>query len=245
VLFTICRTLFSMARRILSVITNAIAPEITFSFGRGDLRKLLDIFHYSERVVFSLVPVANLGTLLLSPFLLSIWLHKPELFDPWTYVLMAVTSGVMSMREHKQFFQFSTNTHRRLAHIVFWGNLIMIGVSIPMIRWFGIRGFMYTWFASEATQMALLYFENKKLFNFDSSISMFPVLKLALVFGFALLPSSWLVDYIRGHGVLYQAGFVLAANAVLFGISYWVFGLYLVQRRILSRLSSGRLKTAV
>jgi O-antigen/teichoic acid export membrane protein len=245
VLFTISRTVFSMARRALSMITNAIAPEITFSFGDGNLGKLLEIFHYSERVVFSLIPIVNVGTFLLSPLLLRIWLHRPRLFDLWTYALMALISGVMSMREHKQFFQFSTNTHRRLAHIVFWGNLIMIGVSIPMIRWFGIRGFMYTWFASEATQMALLYFENKKLFNFDSSISMFPVLKLALVFGFALLPSSWLVDYIRGHGVLYQAGFVLAANAVLFGISYWVFGLYLVQRRILSRLSSGRLKTAV
>jgi O-antigen/teichoic acid export membrane protein len=245
VLFTICRTLFSMARRILSVITNAIAPEITFSFGRGDLRKLLDIFHYSERVVFSLVPVANLGTLLLSPFLLSIWLHKPELFDPWTYVLMAVTSGVMSMREHKQFFQFSTNTHRRLAHIVFWGNLLMIAVSIPMTIWLGIHGFMYTWLVSESTQMALLYFENKKLFNADPSISMVPVLKLAAFMGIALVPCIVLTDYARRHSRLEDAGIAVASTLVLFAASYWAFGLSLVQQRIMARLSARRLNTAV
>jgi O-antigen/teichoic acid export membrane protein len=238
VLFTICRTIFSMARRILSVITNAIAPEITFSFGIGDLRKLLDIFHYSERVVFSLVPVANLGTLLLSPLLLGIWLHKPDLFDPWTYALMAVTSGAMSMREHKQFFQFSTNTHARLAHIVFWGNLLMIAVSIPMTLWLGVRGFMVTWLVSESTQMALLYFENKKLFNADPSISMIPVLKLAAFMGIALAPCLALTDYARRHSRLEDASIGAAGTVVLFAAAYWVFGLKLVQQRLLSRFSS-------
>jgi len=245
VLFTICRTVFSMARRILSTITTAIAPEITFSFGSGDLKKLLDIFHYSERVVFSLIPVANLGTFLLSPLLLSVWLRKPELFEPWTYALMALISGAMSMREHKQFFQFSTNTHRGLAHIVFWGNLIMIGVSIPMTLWLGMRGFMYTWLVSECTQMALLYLQNKKLFRQDSSISLFPVLKLAILMGAGLPLCVELLNYARWHSRLQQGGLVVAGMAILFLASYWTFGLYLVQQRILSRLSSGRLNTAV
>lgn len=245
VLFTISRTVFSMARRVLSIITNAIAPEITFSFGAGNQKKLLDIFHYSERVVFSLIPVTNLGTFVLSPLLLRIWLHRPRLFELWTYALMAAISGVMSMREHKQFFQFSTNTHHRLAHIVFWGNLLMIGISIPMVRAFGVRGFMVTWLVSEATQMALLYVENKKLFNSDASISMLPVLKLALVFGIALLPSAWLVEYLRGQSLVMEAGLGIAATGVIFAVSYWVFGLYLVQQRILARFSSRRLNTAV
>jgi O-antigen/teichoic acid export membrane protein len=245
VLFTICRTIFSMARRILSVITNAIAPEITFSFGRGDLSKLLDIFHYSERVVFSLIPVANFGTLLLSPLLLSVWLHKPELFEPRTYALMATTSGVMSMREHKQFFQFSTNTHRRLAHIVFWGNLLMIAVSIPMTIWLGIRGFMYTWLVSESTQMALLYIENKKLFNDDPSISMVPVIKLAVFMGIALAPCIALADYAQRHSRLENAGIAVAGTLVLFAAVYWIFGLNLVQQRFLARLSARRINIAV
>lgn len=238
VLFTISRTVFSMARRILSVITNAIAPEITFSFGSGDMAKLLDIFHYSERVVFSLIPVANLGTFLCAPLLIRVWLHKSGLFDPWPYALMALVSGVMSMREHKQFFQFSTNTHYRLAHIVFWGNLLMIAISIPMTLWFGLNGFMVTWLVSESIQMALLYFENRKLFHADASITMTPVLKLAGVVGLALPACMEAVQYSRRHGSVDQAAVGVVGTLVIFAICYWLFGLNLVQQRLLARFSA-------
>jgi O-antigen/teichoic acid export membrane protein len=238
VLFTISRTVFSMARRILSVITNAIAPEITFSFGSGDMAKLLDIFHYSERVVFSMIPVANLGTFLCAPLLIRVWLHKSGLFEPWPYALMALVSGVMSMREHKQFFQFSTNTHYRLAHIVFWGNLLMIAISIPMTLWLGLNGFMVTWLVSESTQMALLYFENKKLFHADASITMIPVLKLAAVVGLALPACMEAVQYSRRHGSVDQAAVGVAGTLVMFVICYWLFGLNLVQQRLLARFSA-------
>ena len=245
VLFTISRTVLATARQLLSMVTTAIAPEITFSYGDGDLKRMLDIFHYSERVVFSLVPVANLGTYLLSPVLLAVWLHKPNLFDSWTYALMALVSGVMSMREHKQYFQFSTNTHKRLAHIVFWGNLLMIAVSIPLTMRFGVRGFLCTWLVSESTQMALLYFENKKLFHHDPSINMFPVLKLAAFTCLALPPCMALVNYLRHRSFAEEAGLALAGTLVLFAASYWVFGLNLVQQRILSRLASRRVSTVV
>lgn len=240
VLFTICRTLFSTARRLLSTITSAIAPEITFSFGSGNRQKLLDIFHYSERVVFGFIPVANLGVLLSSPLLLALWLHKPSLYEPVTYALMALTSGAMSMREHKQYFQFSTNTHHRLAHIVFWGNLLMIAVSIPMTVWFGIRGFMVTWLVSEVTQMALLYVENRKLFEEDVSISMVPVIKLAVFMAAGLPACMALLSYARSHSRIEQAGLALLGSAIIFLISWWVFGLNLVQQRLLARFSARR-----
>lgn len=240
VLFTICRTVFSMARRILSSLTNAIAPEITFSFGSGDLAKLLDIFHYSERVVFAFIPIANLAALLYSPLLLRIWLHKPALFESWTYVLMALVSGVISMREHKQFFQFSTNRHKGLANIVFWGNLIMICVSIPMIMRFGIHGFMLTWLVSESTQMTLLYLENKKLFHADPSITMTPVLKLGAFMALGSLPCILLVNYVRRHSLLYQGFLPIAALVIIIPAAYWIFGLYLVKDRLLLKFANRR-----
>ena len=240
VLFTISRTIFSMARRILSSITNAIAPEITFTYGSGDRKKLLEIFHYSERVVFASIPIGNLGTLLCAPLLLAVWIHKPELFEPWTYAAMALVSAVMSMREHKQFFQFSTNTHHRLAHIVFWGNLLMLAVSIPATMSFGLRGFMVVWLLSETTQMALLYRENKKLFNLDASITMAPVLKLGLLMALALPACMALVQLSRRYGYLQQSAVALAGTAVLFIVCYRLFGLNLVQQRLVSRIFPSR-----
>jgi O-antigen/teichoic acid export membrane protein len=245
VVFTICRTIFSMARRGLSAITVAIAPEITFTFGSGDLKKLLNIFHYSERVVFGFIPVVNLGTLLFSPLLLAIWLHRPSLYEPWTYALMALISCAMSMREHKQFFQFSTNTHHRLAHIVFWGNLLMIAISIPMTVWLGVRGFMYTWLASESTQMALLYLENRKLFDRDRSISIIPVVKLFLFMAAGLPLCMALLQHARWHSRLLQGGLALAGMAVLFLAAYRVFGLNLVRQRVFAKLSGNGRPTPV
>lgn len=240
VLFTISRTVLATARQVLSVVTSAIAPEITFSFGSGDQRKLLDIFHYSERLVFSLIPVANLGAYLFSPLLLAVWLHKPGLFDQSTYVLMAIISAVMSMREHKQFFQFATNTHYRLAHIVFWGNLLMIAISIPMTIHFGLHGFMYTWLVSETTQMALLYRENRKLFACDPSITILPVIKLASFMGFFFFPCVLLLDYARQHSIFVLGLLATVATVFIFAASWFVFGLGHVRTRILAGVSSNQ-----
>jgi len=122
VLFSTSRTILSTARQALSKVTNAIAPEITFSYAHQNMKRLLNIFHYSEKVVFAGIPIANLGAFLFAPVLLQIWLRRPFLFDIYTYSLMALISGAMSMRDHKQFFQFSTNQHKRLSVIVFFGN---------------------------------------------------------------------------------------------------------------------------
>jgi len=131
VLFSTSRTVLSSARQLLSPITNAIAPEITFSYANRDMKKMLYIFHNSERIVFAGIPIANLGALLFAPIILRVWLHRPALFDPYTYGLMALISAAISMRDHKQFFQFSTNMHKRLSMIVFFANLAMIALSVP------------------------------------------------------------------------------------------------------------------
>jgi O-antigen/teichoic acid export membrane protein len=225
VLFSISRTILSTARIVLSSITNAISPEITFSFANRDLKKLLKIFHYSEKIVFGIIPVVNLGAFLVSPILLRVWLHKPLLFDPFTYGLMALISGAMSMREHKQFFQYSTNTHKRLAIIVFFSNLLMIGVSIPLTMEFGLHGFMFAWLASEAAQMALIYVENKKLFNNDPSISFIPVLKLAAVMLVSLPICEYLVRFAEPRSLAMLGMVCVMGILMLIVESYFVFGL--------------------
>lgn len=140
----------------------------------------------------------------------------------------------MSVREHKQYFQFSTNTHHRLAHIVFWGNLAMIAISIPATMRFGLHGFMYTWLASETTQMALLYRENRKLFDHDPSISMIPVLKLAAFLGVSMPLCVFLLDYSRHHSLAVVASVPIVGTAALFLASYFVFGLNAAHRRALA-----------
>ena len=225
VLFNTSRTVLSSARQVLSPITNAIAPEITFSYANRDMKKLLYIFHHSEKIVFAGIPIANLGAYLMAPIIVHYWLHRPELFDPYTYALMALISGAISVREHKQFFQFSTNMHKRLSIIVFFGNLLMIGLSIPLIRQFGLYGFLAVWLASEVTQMALIYRENRKLFGNDASITFTPVIKLVVVMLVSLPFCMGLVYFAQQRSLGLVGAAAVAGEVVLILECYFVFGL--------------------
>jgi O-antigen/teichoic acid export membrane protein len=225
VLFSTSRTILSSARQVLSPITNAIAPEITFSFANRDMKRMLSIFHHSEKVVFAGIPIANLGAYLFAPIIIRVWLHKPELFDPYTYGLMALVSAAISMRDHKQFFQFSTNTHKRLAIIVFCANLLMVGLSIPLIQRFGLYGFLSVWLVSEVSQMVLIYRENKKLFRNDPSITFTPVLKLVFVM-LVSLPICMVFVYLALQRSLGFVGAVAVIGELMLIVeSYFVFGL--------------------
>jgi O-antigen/teichoic acid export membrane protein len=224
VLFSTCRTILSTARQTLSKVTNAIAPEITFSYAQQNMKRLLNIYHYSEKVVFAGIPVANLGAYLFAPVLLEVWLRRPTLFDSYTYGLMALISGAMSMRDHKQFFQFSTNQHKRLAIIVFFSNVLMVALSVPFTMKFGLNGFLYMWLISELSQMGLIYFENKKLFNHDPSITMVPVLKLVGVMVISLPICAYMLTFARQRSLFVVAAVAIVGILGLAVESYLVFG---------------------
>jgi O-antigen/teichoic acid export membrane protein len=236
VVFSTSRTILSTARQSLGKITNAVAPEITFSYAHQNMKRLLNIFHYSEKVVFAGIPIANLGAYLFAPVLLQVWLHRPSLFDTYTYGLMALISGAMSMRDHKQFFQFSTNMHKRLSIIVFFSNLMMIALSIPLTIKMGLNGFLYMWLLSELTQMGLIYFENKKLFNNDPSISMVPVLKLGAVMAISLPICAALLTFARQRSLGVVAVVAVVGMIGLTAESYLVFGLKDVWDQIRERM---------
>jgi O-antigen/teichoic acid export membrane protein len=225
VLFSTSRTVLSSARQLLSPITNAIAPEITFSYANRDMKKMLYIFHNSERIVFAGIPIANLGALLFAPIILRVWLHRPALFDPYTYGLMALISAAISMRDHKQFFQFSTNMHKRLSMIVFFANLAMIALSVPLVWKFGLYGFLCVWLASEVTQMGLIYRENRKLFDNHASITFTPVFKLVAIMLVSLPICMVLLKLVSPLSIAIMAVVAGAGVLLLMVESYFVFGL--------------------
>jgi len=236
VLFSTSRTILSSARQLLSPITNAVAPEVTFSFATRDMKKMLSIFHHSEKIVFAGIPVANLGAYLLAPILVRVWLHRPALFDPSIYALMALVSAAMSMRDHKQFFQFSTNMHKRLSIIVFFGNVLMICVSLPFTIKYGLMGFMSVWLVSEVLQMGFIYIENKKLFDHAPSITFVPVLKLGLVMLVSLPICMELQRYAMQRSLAMVALAAVAGTAALMLECYFVFGLRGVWAEFAKRL---------
>ncbi len=163
-IFSTTRTIFSMTRNVMNAFTQAIGPEVTTLYAKQDWPRLSRLYDYSERAVFALIPIANIGALFLCPLLAKIWLHKPEMFVPDVYILCAAVSIVMSAKEHKFQFQFSTNTHRELARFLFGTYLALVGAWFLLIPRFGITGLLWAWFTAELIQVLYIMRLNTKFF---------------------------------------------------------------------------------
>jgi O-antigen/teichoic acid export membrane protein len=111
--FSLVRVVFQMSRQILSVASGMISQDITMLFGKRDWPTLRRLYDLSERVVLFLIPIVSVGSLLMCPFLFTIWLHKRNLYEPTLCLLMAIVSGVLGIKEHKTQFQSSSNNHER------------------------------------------------------------------------------------------------------------------------------------
>jgi hypothetical protein len=84
---------------------------------------------------------------------------------------------------------------------------------------------MGVWLVSEVLQMGLIYIENKKLFEDDSSITFLPVLKLVLVMVVSLPICMVLLHYAMQISLAMVGAAAAVGMAMLMVESYFVFGL--------------------
>jgi len=223
--FALTRTVFTMSRQALAVASLSIGPEITSLVGRKSWAQLRRLYDLSERVVLFLVPTVSVATLLASPWLLAVWLHKRSLYEPVLCTLMALTSAAMGIKEHKFQFQSASNQHTDLSFVLIVSYSAVLLVSIFTMRYFGVAGFMWVWLAAEIAQIAVIFRMNKALFPKDYFISAAPLWKLALVlaivFAGAIYPARLSVNESLVR-VVAVAALYTAVTAIL---SYWAFGL--------------------
>ena len=233
VAFTVMRTIFSMCRQILNAPTQAMGPEITRLFGRQEWPELTAVYTYSERLIFSLIPVVNLGVLVVSPVLLTIWLHKPALFAVLPYVVMAAISMTLSAKEHKFQFQFSTNTHEQLARIMFTSYVALAFLAVPLVRWQGMLGFLYLWLAVEVFQVVRIVQLNQRLFAHTGEHTLKYLYRLAGLGVLGLWGAGMVLA--RTHALAYGIQFA-AGIAVSITLAFFAFFLF-DMRIILKKLS--------
>lgn len=237
VAFTVMRTIFSMCRQILNAPTQAMGPEITRLFGREEWRELTAVYTYSERLIFSLIPVVNLGMLILSPVLLMIWLHKPGLFAVLPYVIMAAISMTLSAKEHKFQFQFSTNTHEQLARIMFFSYVALVAISTPMVQRLGMLGFLYTWLGIEIFQVVRIIGLNQRLFAHTGEHRLTYVYRLSAlsVVGLCAAGVVLLRTYHAAYWVQFAASIAVSTVAGVSG--FFLFDMRVIVGKLGARLS--------
>lgn len=234
--FALVRVVFQMSRQILSVASLAVGQDITLLVGQRNWPQLRRLYELSERVVLFLIPVVSIGSLMMCPFFFTVWLHKRALYEPSLCLLMAITSAVLGIKEHKTQFQSSSNEHVELSIIAVTGYSIMLLVSIFTMKTFGLVGFMCTWLAWEIVQTLLILRLNIRLFPATLHVSMMPVVRLAVflvvAFGLVAWPSyrevHWPLSTVVGISVL--------VTAVLGTAAYFSFGLSEVRSVVESKV---------
>ncbi len=234
--FIVMRLVFSMCRQMLSIFTQSMGAEITHLFGREDWPALSRLYDYSERFVFFLIPLVNTGVLLMSPILITVWMHKrAELFSPYPYVLSAAISMVISLKEHKFQFQFSTNTHESLARTMFSSYVMMVVLSVGMVHFAGVAGFLWTWLAVETFQVVRIIKLNTELFAYDALE--FTYLRRLLGFCLAsLVISLGLLQRTSAYPLLWQLGIATTVGVIVAGISWPLFGVGDVVKKMSGQL---------
>jgi O-antigen/teichoic acid export membrane protein len=236
VTFSVTRTIYSMSRRIPYLVTNSIGPEVTITFGQRNWKKLYQLYELSERVVLLLVPPAAFGTMLFTPLLLTIWLGRASLYDPWVSLLFGITIAIQSVKEHKYLFQFSTNQVRQLAYMTPIAYTAMLLLSIPAMYLWKLPGLLMVWAAAEAAQLVYLLQLNRRLFGREATLSFRAVglLMLLLVVGSAAC--LWPVFHIASMHQTEQALVATAVTLIALLGSYWIFRVDEVRSFVWQRL---------
>jgi hypothetical protein len=218
------------------IASNTISQDITLLCGKEDWRALRRLYDLSERVVLFLTPIVTIGSLLMAPFLFTVWLHKRSVYDPLLCLLMAMVSAVLGIKEHKIQFQQSSNEHETISVVMLVGYSIMLLISAFVMHLFGLPGFIVTWLVWEILLTAFVLRLNDGLFPPEHTITIKPVVYLAIFMSIAFAISgvlafreaSWPLDIVVA---------VAASTTALFGIaSYFVFGVGEIRTLLTERM---------
>ncbi len=223
VVYSVTRTVYSMSRRLLYLVTNSIGPEITITFGQRDWRKLHKLYEFSERIILLMTTPITFGSMLATPLLLQVWLHKGNLFNPSVCLLLGLTVSVLSIKEHKYQFQFSSNQVQEISYMTILAYSMQIVVSVPMMIKFGLIGYLVTWLICEILQLFYLLKLNARLFAGTASVDRKPVYQLFAFLAIASAVFLWPVYHIASFSYAVQAAIAIVATAITAAISYWVF----------------------
>jgi O-antigen/teichoic acid export membrane protein len=234
--FSLARTVFSMGRQGLAILSFSIGQEITLLIGQRNWPGLKRLYDLSERVVLLLVPIFSVGVLLVSPLLFAVWLHRRNLYDPSLCFIMAIISAVMGIKEHKYQFQSSSNEHERLATFTLGAYALMLLISAFVMKPFGILGFMFTWLAAELAQTIYIMRLNVQLFPADMTISMAPVARLAAVLVVAFGLAAWPVFASVQWPLTAVVGAAVVVMLIVTAGSYFAFGLDEVRSLLVTKV---------
>ena len=223
VVYSVTRTIYSMSRRVMFLVTNSLGPEVTMIYGKQDWPRLHRLYELSERIILLLTPPITFGSMLATPLLLQVWLHKGQLFDPGVCIALGLTVSVLSIKEHKYQFQFSSNKVSEISSLTLISYCLMCVLAIPAMYKFGVLGFLVEWLVFETAQLFYLLGLNDKLFGKEADLDRKPVYQLFAILAVCTVVFAWPVYHIASYSYLLQAVSAAVTTLITGIFCYWIF----------------------
>lgn len=108
-----------------------------------------------------------------------------------------------------------------------WQTLVAYGltslISIPLMRHFGVQGYLLTWLVSEILQLFYLLRLNDQLFAGRAILDHKPVYHMLAVMAVCMSALFWPVLHIRSTPYFWQGVLAASTAVVLTGFCYWIF----------------------
>ncbi len=238
VTYSMTRTIYSMSRRLLYLVTNSLSAEITLIYGQNVWKLLHRLYAWSERIILLMTPPITCGSMLATPLLLQLWLHKGHVFRPGVCIVLGLTISILSIKEHKYQFQFSSNKVESIS----WQTLFAYGstglLSIPLMHQFGIQGYLGLALISETLQLFYLLHLNDRLFAGEAELDHKPVYQMLGIMAVCTAVFFWPILHIRSVPYLIQGIVATVTTLALTGFCYWIFQVDELRTILWSKLSS-------
>ena len=238
VVYSLTRTVYSLSRRLLYLLTNSLSAEITTIYGQGDWPRLLQLYGLSERVILLMTPPITFGSMLATPLILRLWVHSHALFHPGLCLTLGLTVSIQAIKEHKYQFQFSSNRVEKIS----WQTLFAYGltsiVSYPLMKHMGVQGYLLTWLFSETVQLFYLLHLNDELFAGHAKLDHKPVYQMLAILAVSAVLVVWPVYHIELLRYVWQGLIAAAATLALGALCYWVFRVDELRTMLWSRVAA-------
>lgn len=237
VIYSVTRTIFSMGRRLITMITWTISQEVTLFYGERNWPSLYRLYDLSERVVLTFTVPLTFGSMLAAPFLLHFWLHRDALYRPEICLLLGLTATILGIKEHKYQFQFSSNQVREISYFTIAGYSAMILLSIPAIKLVGLPGFVVLWGLTEIVLLYLLLHLNARLFAGSATLDRSPIIRLFGLLFVGSIAVVWPMFHMLRFSYVEQVIISLAGTLIFLVTSYRVFGFASVRDIVWKKLA--------
>lgn len=140
VVFSTLRTLSRLAFQAMVVVANAVWPEISRAFGKGDLHATRFLHKKASQISLWLALILAVCLSLLGPAILRVWTGGDVPMDKFLYESLLLVVVVDAVWYPSSVTLLAINSHQRIAWYNLTLTIAMVSLAVPMLSAFGLKG---------------------------------------------------------------------------------------------------------